>query len=116
MGGRMVKHRNIALVYVFSIFSFGLYAIDWTVKTKREMNHLGAKIPTSWLLLVPFVNIYWAYKYCEGFAHVKKDNNAIMWFVVYMFVGFVMPALVQSELNKHATEGDSAKQAAPSAA
>ena len=99
----MVKQRNIAMVYGLMIITFGLYAIYWTVKTKRELNHLGASIPTSWLILIPFVNIYWMYKYCEGFSLVKKDNNAVMWFILYFFVGFIMPYVVQSELNKHAT-------------
>ncbi|MBI2666337.1 DUF4234 domain-containing protein [Candidatus Woesearchaeota archaeon] len=97
----MVKHRNIFLVYVFTIITFGIYGIYWTVSTKNEMNSLGAKIPTAWLLLVPFVNLYWGYKYCEGFSEkVKKDNNPVLWFVLYLFVGFIIPGFVQSELNK----------------
>jgi len=97
----MVKHRNIFLVYLFSIITFGIYAIYWMVSTKNEMNKLGAKIPTAWLLIVPIANIYWTYKYCEGFAeHVKKDNNGILWFILYILVGIIMPAIVQSELNK----------------
>lgn len=97
----MVKHRNIFLVYLFSIITLGIYALYWTVSTKKEMNGLGAKIPTAWLLIIPIANIYWMYKYCEGFATVvKKDNNTILWFLLYMLVGIVMPALVQSELNK----------------
>ena len=67
----------------------------------ENINSLGAKIPTAWLLIIPIANIYWVYKYCEGFAqHVKKDNNGLVWFIVYLLVGFVMPAIVQSELNK----------------
>jgi len=97
----MVKHRNIFLVYLFSIITFGIYAIYWLVATKSEINDLGAKIPTSWLLVVPIANIYWLYKYCEGFSeNIKKDNNAVAWFILYLFVGIIMPAIVQSELNK----------------
>ena len=98
---RMVKHRNIFLVYLFSIITFGIYALYWMVSTKNEMNSLGAKIPTAWLIIVPIANIYWMYKYCEGFAeNVKKDNNTVLWFILYILVGIVMPAIVQSELNK----------------
>jgi hypothetical protein len=65
------------------------------------MNSLGAKIPTAWLIIVPIANIYWMYKYCEGFAlTVKKDDNTILWFILYLFVGIIMPAIVQIELNK----------------
>ena len=100
-GEKMVKHRNIFLVYLFSIITFGIYALYWMVSTKNEINTLGAKIPTAWLLIVPIANLYWIYKYCEGFANnVKKDNNTILWFVLYILVGIIMPAIVQSELNK----------------
>ena len=54
----MVKKINVALVYLFSIITFGIYAIYWIVSTKNEMNKLGAKIPTALLLFVPIVNIY----------------------------------------------------------
>ena len=99
----MVKNRNIVLVYIFSIITLGIYAIYWAVSTKNEINTLGAKIPTGWLLIVPIANLYWVYKYCEGFAQkVKKDNNTLLWFILYILVGIIMPAIVQSELNKRA--------------
>lgn len=97
----MVKNRNVFLVYLFSIITFGIYGFYWTVSTKNEMNGLGAKIPTTWLTIIPIANLYWVYKYCEGFSqNVKKDNNTLLWFVLYLFVGIVMPAIVQLELNK----------------
>jgi len=97
----MVKHRNIFLVYLFSIITLGIYAIYWMVSTKNEINSLGAKIPTGWLLIVPIANFYWIYRYCEGFdQNVKKDNNTILWFILSILLGIIMPAIVQSELNK----------------
>lgn len=97
----MVKHRNIFLVYLFSFITFGIYSLYWMVSTKNEINKKGAKIPTAWLIIVPIANIYWIYKYSEGFSQkIKKDNNAILWFFLYFFVGIIMPAIVQSELNK----------------
>jgi UDP-N-acetylmuramyl pentapeptide phosphotransferase/UDP-N-acetylglucosamine-1-phosphate transferase len=97
----MVKKRNIFLVYLFSIITLGIYAIYWAVSTKNEINSLGAQIPTGWLLIIPIANLYWIYKYSEGFAQkVKKDNNTILWFILYILVGIIMPAIVQSELNK----------------
>lgn len=100
----MVKHRNVFLVYIFSIITFGIYAIYWIVSTKLEMNEQGAKIPTAWLMIIPIVNFYFIFKYCQGFATtIKKDNNTALWFILGIFVGFVMPAIVQLELNKLAT-------------
>lgn len=96
-----IKKRNIVLVYVFSIITLGIYAIYWMVSTKNEMNELGAEIPTAWLLIIPIANLYWVYKYCEGFAtKAKKDNNTILWFLLFIIIGIIMPAIVQSELNK----------------
>ncbi len=98
---KMVKHRNIFLVYLFSIITLGIYAIYWMVSTKNELNSLGAEIPTGWLLIVPIANLYWVYKYCEGFAtKVKKDDNTLLWFILYILVWIIMPAIIQSELNK----------------
>ena len=97
----MIKKRNIVAVYLLSIITLGIYCIYWLVQTKKEMNSLGGKIPTAWLLIIPIANLYWMWKYCEAFAtYVKKDGNTILWFLLYFFVGIIMPAIVQSELNK----------------
>jgi|APSaa5957512622_1039677.scaffolds.fasta_scaffold46959_2 hypothetical protein len=107
----MVKKRNIFLVYLFSFITFGIYGIYWTVSTKLEFNEQGAKVPTAWLLIIPIANIYWLYKYAEGYATtIKKDNNTVLWFLLFFFIGIIMPALVQIELNKIA-----APTAAPAA-
>ena len=103
----MVKERNIVSVYLFTIITFGIYGIYWEVQTKEELNKLGADIPTAWLLIVPIANIYWLYKYAEGFSkHVKKDNNEVLWFILFWLVSIIMPAIVQSELNKLANGGN----------
>ncbi len=97
----MVKKRNIILIYVYTLITLGIYGIYWAVKTKQELNELGGDIPTAWLIIIPIANLYWIYKYCEAFAtKVKKDDNTILWFILYVLVGIIMPAIVQSELNK----------------
>lgn len=96
-----VQRRDIVMVYLLGFITLGIYFIYWFVQTKNEMNGMGAEIPTAWLLIVPIANLYLMYKYCEAFSvYVKKDNNAIMWFILYVIVGIIMPAIVQSELNK----------------
>jgi len=93
--------RDVLVVYLLGIVTFGIYFIVWMVKTKTEMNSLGAQIPTAWLIIVPIANIYWLYKYSEAFSlYVKKDNNAVMWFLLFWFISIITPAIVQSELNK----------------
>lgn len=101
----VIQKRNIVVVYLLMIITFGIYALYWLVKTKGEINSMGGSIPTAWLIIVPIANLWWVWRYCEDFgAFVKKDNNGILWFVLYVLVGFIMPAIVQSELNKYAEQ------------
>jgi len=96
-----VKHRSPVAIIILSIFTFGIYAFYWLVKTKAEINGLGAKIPTAWLVIVPIANIYFFYKYAEGFsAYVKKDNTPVLWFLLYIVIAPVAMILMQIELNK----------------
>lgn len=102
----MIQKRNVVAVYLLTIITFGIYGIYWEVKTKEEINSLGADIPTAWLLIIPIANIYWFYKYAEGYSNVvKKDNNGILWFILFWLVTVIMPAIVQSDLNKIADGG-----------
>ena len=107
-----IKHRNPIAVIVFSIITFGIYALYWIVKTKGEINSLGAQIPTAFLVIIPIANIYFWYKYTEGFSvYAKKDNNTILWFLLFIVIATVGMILVQMELNKLAS-GTPAPQAA----
>lgn len=91
-------------IIIFSIITFGIYSIVWTVKTKNELNSLGGQIPTAWLIIVPIANIYFWYKYAEAFSlNVKKDNNTILWFLLMLVISPVFMILVQIDLNKLAT-------------
>ena len=99
-----IPKRNIVLVYILGIVTFGIYFLYWMYKTKHEMNDMGAQIPTSFLIFIPIANIYWLYRYSEGFSeYVKRDDNSLLWFIVFFFIGPVMPAIVQSELNRVAS-------------
>ena len=96
-----LSRRSLIKVYVFGIITLGIYFIFWLIKTKNEMNSLGAEIPTAWLLIIPIANIYWLYRYAEGFSKIiKKDNNPVLWFILFWLVPIIIPAIVQSELNK----------------
>ncbi len=109
-----IKHRGPVAIIIFSIITFGIYALVWTVKTKNEINSLGGKIPTAWLIIIPFVNLYFLYKYSEAFSElVKKDNSPILWFLLHLVISPVFMILVQIELNKLAVQP--ATPVAPSA-
>src|SRR5262245_49790393 len=96
-----IKHRSPVAIIILTIVTFGIYGLYWFVKTKGEINSLGAQIPTALLIIVPIANIYFVYKYSEGFAtYVMKDKNTILWFLLYLVVAPVAMILVQIELNK----------------
>ncbi len=97
----MIQKRDVVMVYVLTIITFGIYGIYWSVKTKDELNSLGGDIPTAWLLIIPIASLYWLYKYSEAYStKLKKDNNGVLWFIVFWLIGIIMPAIVQSDLNK----------------
>jgi hypothetical protein len=99
--GYIMKNRSVASVIILTIVTLGIYGLVWDVKTKNEMNALGANIPTAWLLIIPIANIYWLWKYCEGVELVTKNKlSTIMSFVLFWLIGLVGMAIVQSEFNK----------------
>ncbi|HSX47363.1 MAG TPA: DUF4234 domain-containing protein [Patescibacteria group bacterium] len=96
-----MQKRNPFAVVVFSIITFGIYAIVWQVKTKNELNSRGATIPTAWLLIVPFVNIWWLWKYSEGVEKATNGNlSAVLSFILLFLLSIIGMAIVQSEYNK----------------
>ena len=96
-----VKYRSLVFVFVMTLITIGFYAFYWFYKTKEEINSLGASIPTFWLMIIPIANLYWMYKYCEGFSdYVAKDDNKILWFLLYIIISIVPMLIFQSELNK----------------
>ena len=98
-----LEERNVVLMYILGIFTVGIYFLYWYIKTKRDINeNFGASIPTCWLLIIPIANIYWTYKFAEAYSlYVKRDDNTVLWALLFILVGIIVPALVQVELNKY---------------
>jgi len=100
-----MTNRNPLLVILFSIITLGIYGLVWYVWTKNEMNAEGATIPTAWLIIIPFVNYYWLWKFSEGVELVtKKSMTAAIAFLLMFFLGVIGMAIIQSELNKVAVQ------------
>ena len=111
-----MKHRSPVAVLLLPFITLGIYSIYWQVATKIEMNEQGAKIPTAWLLIIPFVNIWWLWKFSEGVEDVTdgKSSTAIS-FILLFLLGFIGQAILQSSLNQVAASPIAAT-AAPAAA
>ena len=96
-----MKKRSVLAVLVLPLVTFGIYSIYWAVKTKGEMNKLGANIPTAWLIIVPVVNIWWMWKHSEGVDHVTGGKmSAVLAFILWFLLGFIGQAIIQDSFNK----------------
>ncbi len=96
-----MQHRDPIMVILLSIITLGIYSIFWYVATKNEMNAKGAQIPTAWLIIIPFVNIWWYWKFCEGVELVtNKGIGAASAFLLLWLLGAIGEAIIQNELNK----------------
>ena len=95
-----IKKRNPVLVLLFSLLTLGFYYLYWLVVTKDILIKKGAKIPTAWLLIIPFVSWYWLYQFAKGFSKVvMRDNSTVVWFLVMFFAGALAAPIVQYEIN-----------------
>ncbi len=86
-----MKHRSILSVLILHLVTFGIYSWYWSIKTKGEMNRLGAKkIPTAWIWLIPLVGtIWWDWRYCKGVEHVTKGKlSGVLIFLLKISAGF----------------------------
>ena len=96
-----MQHRDPIMVILLSIITFGIYSLFWYVTTKNEMNAKGAQIPTAWLIIIPFVNIWWYWKFCEGVELVtNKGMGVAVAFLLLWLLGTIGEAIIQNELNK----------------
>ena len=96
-----MRNRNVFAVALLPIVTFGIYSIYWSVSTKTEMNAKGAQIPTAWLMIVPFVNIWWLWKHSEGVEHVTGGKmQGVLSFILQWLIGSIGQAIVQDSFNQ----------------
>ena len=94
-----MKNRNPIAVALLGFIPF--YSLYWYITTGREMRKAGADVPTAWLLIVPFANIWWLYKYGMAVEQVTGAKiSAILAFLAVWFLGSIGQAIVQDSFNK----------------
>ncbi len=95
-----MKKRSVAAVLLLPFVTLGIYSIYWYVKTKGEMNEKGNNIPTAWLMIVPFVGIWWLWKYSEAVENVTGGKmSAVLSFVMLWLLGWIGQAILQDAFN-----------------
>ena len=96
-----LQRRDPIMVLIFSVITFGIYGIYWQVKTKLELNDSGANIPTAWLIIIPIISIWWAWKFSEGVEQVTQGRmSGPVAFLLLFFIGMIGGAIIQDSLNK----------------
>ena len=96
-----MRKRNPFVVLLLTFITFGIYGLVWEVKTKNDMNKLGADIPTAWLLIVPLVNLWWLWKYSEGVEKATGgQTSGVLAFVLLFLLGVIGMVILQLEFNK----------------
>ena len=99
-----MTHRSIVKLLLLSLVTFGIYGLFWFVSTKEEMRAAGADIPTAWLLIVPFANLFWLWKYSGGVELVTKGKTSQpIGFLLLALLGVIGAAIVQDGFNKLAS-------------
>ncbi len=96
-----MKHRNPLVVFILPFVTLGIYQLYWLVKTKGEMNKRGEKIPTAWILLIPFIGPIWFYwVYSKGVDHVTNHRmNNVVAFILVWLLGGIGSAIIQDSFN-----------------
>ncbi|HEX2977560.1 MAG TPA: DUF4234 domain-containing protein [Candidatus Babeliales bacterium] len=102
----MIKKRGLVAMTLLMFFTLGLYFFYWQYKTKQEINKLGGEIPTFWFAIIPFLNIYFDYRYAQDFIKlVRKTEDQLLLILLtgcLICVPFAAALIVQYELNNYA--------------
>jgi hypothetical protein len=94
-----MRHRNGLSLIAWSLASAGAYELVWLAQTRVEMNRLGARIPTMWLLVLPITIVYWAWCWAEGVRHVTAGRTSTGAAFCLVLLGPVGMALLQNRFN-----------------
>jgi hypothetical protein len=95
------KKRNPFGVFALGFFTYGVYLFYWAVQTKHNIVRLGGSIPTSWLLLIPLVNIWWMWKYAEAVEDVTKGEIGKVFTFIMLIISLLGIPVLQSRYNDY---------------
>lgn len=99
--------RSIIEVILLSVVTFGIYGIYWAVVTKRELVLAGGNIPNAFLILIPFANFYFWYRYAQSYVGIvrksQNETDVIVYFLIIAipFLHLVGMAILQNGFNEY---------------
>ncbi len=103
-----IKKRNPLLVLLFTLITFGIYAVFWMIFTTIELRQNTKSAPNPLLLLlifIPIINIvvglYYYYKYSKALNELTGAPvfGVCLLMILFLPIGMI---LAQIELNKKA--------------
>jgi hypothetical protein len=102
---RAPEKQDMMLLFLLILCTLGIYYFFWLYNTKEDINAVGGKVPTFWLYIIPFLNIYFLYCFAYEFVKIiKKDEChtcSILYFLIALFVPFIFPFVVQYQINEY---------------
>lgn len=114
-----ITKRDIAVCIILSIVTCGIYGIVWFIQLTDDVRNAsedteftsgGVAFLLS-LVTCGIYEIYWAYKMGEMMKKAEEKNNlevkdnAVVYLLLSIFgLSIIVYALIQSDLNKIATE------------
>jgi len=99
--GIAMRERTIFAMVILTIVTFGFYTIYWIIGTKHDLNRMGARIPTSFLLFIPLANFYYLYQFAAAFCKyiLKDESQEIAYFLLITFLIPIGAIIYQIKIN-----------------
>ena len=110
----MIKRRNVIMVPILFIITFGIYGLYWFYQTADEMirhNKQENENPLVWLILalIPIVNLFAIWKHTQAVEQMsEKKVSGVVLFLLWLIFSPAALIWTQSELNKRAGEATAA--------
>lgn len=97
-----LTQRALWKMVVLMIITCGFYLLYWLIVTKQELNVAGAQVPTAFLIIIPFANIYFLYKFAQAFCTLvlKKSELTVAYFLLITLLPPIGALIYQSHINE----------------
>ncbi len=108
-----MKKRDLIATALLFIFTFGIYALIWTIKFHIELREksMEGMNTVGHVLLVLFTfgvyPLYWLYASGKRLAKLGEEDNAGLYLLLgFLAPGIAAPLLMQSQANRIAVKDE----------
>lgn len=95
----MLQKTSAKKIYLYQFLTFGFYYFYWCSRSRRDINASAHKtvVPTTWLLVVPLWNYWWAWQYATAleavsFARIKRPETFGIYIIATAFLWIAFSA------------------------